>query len=83
MSDEGYDQNTNSDPIITYGSINPDWYETPTSTAQAMDQWSRSDWQTHIENDDLSFSAISYWKRDIGEAKGLGRPYVMIRNSVR
>ena len=83
MSDEGYDENTNSDPIITYGSVNPDWYETPTSQAQGMNNWSSSDWATHVENDDLSFSAISYWKRDVPEAKGLGRPYVMIRNSVR
>lgn len=83
MSDEGYDQNTNSDPIITYGSVNPKWYETPTSEGQGMDQWSSSDWQTHIQNDDLTFSAISYWDRDVPEAKGLGRPYVMIRNSVR
>jgi hypothetical protein len=83
MSDEGYDENTNSDPIITYGSLNPEWYETPTSTAQAMKNWSNETWQTHVENDDLSFSAISYWTRDVPEAKGLGRPYVMIRNSVR
>lgn len=83
MSDEGYDDPTNSDPIITYGSVNPKWYETPTSQGQGMDQWSSSDWQTHIQNDDLTFSAISYWDRDVPEAKGLGRPYVMIRNSVR
>lgn len=83
MADEGYDDPTNSDPIITYGSVNPKWYETPTSQGQGMDQWSSSDWQTHIQNDDLTFSAISYWDRDVPEAKGLSRPYVMIRNSVR
>ena len=83
MSDEGYDENTNSDPIITYGSVNPDWYEYPDATKQPMDQWSNSTWATHIANDDVSLSAISYWKRDVPEAKGLGRPYIMIRNSVR
>lgn len=82
MSDEGYVKNTNSDPLITYGAKNPEWYATPTSTAEAMKQWSDETWATHVENDDLSFSAISYWNRD-GEEKDLGRPYVMIRNSVR
>ena len=82
MSDEGYDKNTNSDPLITYGAKNPEWYETPTSTGQAMKQWSDETWAAHVQNDDLSFSGISYWNRD-GEEKDLGRPYVMIRNSVR
>lgn len=83
MSDDGYTENTNSDPIITYGSKNVDWWPTPAGPAQAMTNWSSSTWQTHIQNDDISFSGISYWKRDVPEAKTLGRPYAMIRNSVR
>ena len=82
MSDDGYGEKTNSDPLISYGAMNPEWYPTPTSTGQSMDSWGDEDWAAHVQADDLSFSGISYWHRD-GEIEDLGRPYVMIRNSVR
>lgn len=71
LGDAGYNAVTNSDPYISWYGDNLQYVVGDTS-ATMDDNW--GGWY-----DDLSLEHISYWNRG-GEANGIVRPLVMIRN---
>ena len=71
LGDAGYNAVTNSDPYISWYGDNLQYVVGDTS-ATMDDNW--GGWY-----DDLSLKNISYWNRG-GEANGIVRPLVMIRN---
>lgn len=71
LGDGGYNAVTNSDPYISWYADNCKYVDGDTS-ATMDNNW--DGW-----NQDLTLEKISYWDRG-GEANGIVRPFVMIRN---
>ncbi len=77
LSDNGYAQNTNSNPYISFNCANMMYVETEGGPSAAMTSWTDAEWSAHA---DMTMEQVSYWKRE-GERNEADRPFVMIRNN--